>query len=89
MPDYSTVLSWVRVDRGRYLERFLFCPFADGNVAGVPRHFCGRRNVAGGLFAMEVPVNVNRRLFDYDQLIIVGPVFPHEVVGSSGVEGIH
>jgi len=36
-----------------------------------------------------VPVNVNRRLFDYDQLIIVGPVFPHEVVGFSGVEGIH
>src|SRR4051794_13319766 len=39
------------------------------------------KNESGGLFAMEVPVNVNRRLFDYDQLIIVGPVFPHEVVG--------
>ncbi|MFN0068153.1 MAG: lactate racemase domain-containing protein [Limisphaerales bacterium] len=37
-----------------------------------------------GRFAMEVPVHVNRRLFDYDQLIIVGPVFPHEVVGFSG-----
>ena len=33
---------------------------------------------------MDVPVNVNRRIFDYDQLIIVGPVFPHEVVGFSG-----
>jgi len=40
--------------------------------------------LTGGLFAMEVPVNVNRRLFDYDQIIIVGPVFPHEVVGFSG-----
>jgi lactate racemase len=42
------------------------------------------KDESGGLFAMEVPVNVNRRLFDYDQLIIVGPVFPHEVVGFSG-----
>src|SRR6266576_107964 len=37
-----------------------------------------------GLFAMEVPVEINRMLFDYDQVIIVGPVFPHEVVGFSG-----
>src|SRR6266403_477689 len=42
------------------------------------------KDESGGLFAMEVPVNVNGRLFDYDQLIIVGPVFPHEVVGFSG-----
>lgn len=40
--------------------------------------------LSGGLFAMDVPVHINRRLFDYDQLIIVGPVFPHEVVGFSG-----
>jgi lactate racemase len=42
------------------------------------------KNLSGGLFAMDVPVNVNRRLFDYDQIIIAGPVFPHEVVGFSG-----
>lgn len=40
--------------------------------------------LTGGLFSMEVPVEVNRMLFDYDQVIIVGPVFPHEVVGFSG-----
>ena len=40
--------------------------------------------LSGGRFAMDVPVRVNRRLFDYDQLIIIGPVFPHEVVGFSG-----
>jgi lactate racemase len=40
--------------------------------------------LSGGLFAMDVEVRVNRRLFDYDQLIIIGPVFPHEVVGFSG-----
>lgn len=37
-----------------------------------------------GRFSMDVPVEVNRRLFDYDELIIIGPVFPHEVVGFSG-----
>src|SRR5208282_1508032 len=42
------------------------------------------KSESGGLFAMDVPVNVNRRLFEYDQIIIAGPVFPHEVVGFSG-----
>jgi nickel-dependent lactate racemase len=37
-----------------------------------------------GLFAMDVAVEINRLVFDYDQIIIVGPVFPHEVVGFSG-----
>jgi nickel-dependent lactate racemase len=37
-----------------------------------------------GLFAMDVPVEINKLVFDYDQLIIIGPVFPHEVVGFSG-----
>ena len=40
--------------------------------------------LSGGLFSLDVEVGVNRRLFDYDQIIIVGPVFPHEVVGFSG-----
>ncbi len=40
--------------------------------------------LTGGLFSMDVPVEVNRLVFDYDQVIIVGPVFPHEVVGFSG-----
>lgn len=40
--------------------------------------------LSDGLFAMDVRVNINRRLFEYDQVIIVGPVFPHEVVGFSG-----
>lgn len=40
--------------------------------------------LSGGLFSMDVNVEINRRLFDYDQIIIIGPVFPHEVVGFSG-----
>ena len=40
--------------------------------------------LSGGLFSMDVPVDVNKLLFNYDQVIIIGPVFPHEVVGFSG-----
>jgi nickel-dependent lactate racemase len=40
--------------------------------------------ISGGLMKQEIPVTVNRRVNEYDQLILVGPVFPHEVVGFSG-----
>jgi len=42
------------------------------------------RALTDGLFEMNVPVKVNARIFEYDQIIICGPVFPHEVVGFSG-----
>ena len=42
------------------------------------------RALTDGLFEMEVPVTINARVYDYDQVIICGPVFPHEVVGFSG-----
>jgi nickel-dependent lactate racemase len=32
----------------------------------------------------DVDVRVNRRLLEYDRILIVGPTFPHEVVGFSG-----
>jgi nickel-dependent lactate racemase len=41
-------------------------------------------SLSGGLFAMEVEVKINSIVFEYDQIIILGPVFPHEVVGFSG-----
>ncbi len=40
--------------------------------------------LSDGLFEMEVPVEINKLVFEYDQVIIIGPVFPHEVVGFSG-----
>lgn len=40
--------------------------------------------ITNGLMAQDVPVSLNKLIFDYDQLIICGPVFPHEVVGFSG-----
>jgi len=40
--------------------------------------------VSGGLLSDPILVKINRMLFDYDQILICGPVFPHEVVGFSG-----
>jgi nickel-dependent lactate racemase len=37
-----------------------------------------------GLLSEELPIEINRRIFDYDLVLIAGPVFPHEVVGFSG-----
>jgi nickel-dependent lactate racemase len=41
-------------------------------------------SLTGGLMAQDVPVRLNKLFLDYDQLLICGPVFPHEVVGFSG-----
>jgi lactate racemase len=32
----------------------------------------------------EVPVRINKLALEYDQILILGPTFPHEVVGISG-----
>jgi lactate racemase len=40
--------------------------------------------VSGGLLSETISVKVNRLIFEYDQVLICGPVFPHEVVGFSG-----
>jgi nickel-dependent lactate racemase len=42
------------------------------------------RELSGGRLEEKVPVDINKTIFDYDQILILGPVFPHEVVGYSG-----
>ena len=37
-----------------------------------------------GLMEEDVSVEINERVFEYDHVMICGPVFPHEVVGFSG-----
>ncbi len=37
-----------------------------------------------GLFSEEITVDVNKKIFDYDHLLIAAPTFPHEVIGFSG-----
>ena len=40
--------------------------------------------LSSGLLSLDVPVQINSRIQDYDLLLVLGPVFPHEVVGFSG-----
>jgi nickel-dependent lactate racemase len=40
--------------------------------------------ISGGRMRERVDVTINRLALEYDLLLIVGPTFPHEVVGFSG-----
>ena len=40
--------------------------------------------ISGGLLKEKVSIDINRKIYDYDLILILGPVFPHEVVGFSG-----
>jgi nickel-dependent lactate racemase len=71
-----------RYARVRFFNHEWDNPAALKSLGVIPREEI--RQLSDGLFSMDVPVTVNRRVDDYDQLIIVGPVFPHEVVGFSG-----
>lgn len=81
-------LGWTPVDRaGRYQDVKVFNHRWD-----LPETFrtIGRITPAealeltDGLLEQEVPIRINKLIFDYDQVIICGPTFPHEVVGFSG-----
>lgn len=73
--------------RTRYAGvRFLNHAWDDpGQLTEVGR--LGRDEVAEiteGRLAQELPVTCNRAVREYDVIVIVGPVFPHEVIGFSG-----
>lgn len=40
--------------------------------------------ISDGLMKQDINVTINKLVYDYDMVIIVGPTFPHEVVGFSG-----
>lgn len=40
--------------------------------------------LSGGLLSVAAEVALNRAVIDHDVALVIGPVFPHEVVGFSG-----
>ena len=40
--------------------------------------------ISGGLMREKVALTLNRAIHSYDHLLILGPVFPHEIAGFSG-----
>jgi lactate racemase len=51
-------------------------------LGAIPAHEIAE--LTGGMLNQTVPVALNRKLVEYDHVLICGPVFPHEVVGFSG-----
>lgn len=41
-------------------------------------------SLSDGLLCVDVPVRINRKVLEYDLVLVCGPVFPHEVAGFSG-----
>ncbi len=42
------------------------------------------KTLSGGLLDESVVIDINKKIYDYELILILGPVFPHEVVGFSG-----
>ena len=57
-------------------------PDAMRNLGTIPSSTI--KELSGGRFEMDVPVEINKTIYEFDQVMILGPVFPHEVVGFSG-----
>jgi nickel-dependent lactate racemase len=41
-------------------------------------------HISGGRLCRDMEIEVNGAIFEYDLVVVLGPVFPHEVVGFSG-----
>lgn len=72
---------------GRYADVGIFnhrwdLPETFATVGTITAEETGR--LSNGLMPLAVDVRVNRMVEAYDQIVIVGPVFPHEVAGFSG-----
>ena len=40
--------------------------------------------LTNGLFSQDIPITINRMAVEYDQILIVSPVVPHEAMGFAG-----
>ena len=52
------------------------------SLGTIPAH--RMEELSDGLLSEEVEVRVNRAVVEHDVALVIGPVFPHEVVGFSG-----
>ena len=42
------------------------------------------RSLSGGVLDEDLPVKINRLVLDHELALLIGPVFPHELIGFSG-----
>ena len=71
-----------RYPRSRVVNHAWKDPAQLATIGTIPRERVER--LSDGMMHQPVPVTINRMVLDYDVVLIVGPTFPHEVVGFSG-----
>ena len=84
---YRHVGITAREHRERYPKVRFFNHVHDnaGELTTVGRIAAGEiRTLTGGLFSQDIAVTINRRALEYDLVLIVSPVVPHEAMGFSG-----
>src|SRR5262249_54375012 len=79
-------LVGTRVVGGRVGETRIFNhqwddPSVFVTLGSIPAHEISA--LTRGLMSRDVCVTINKLIFDYDHIIVCGPVFPHEVAGFS------
>ncbi len=71
-----------RVDCRRIINHEWYKPETFTQIGTIPAEEINQ--ISEGIISQDVPVRLNKLILDYDQILICGPVFPHEVVGFSG-----
>jgi|SRR5215472_4177867 len=71
-----------RCDAAQVVNHRWDLPETFADIGTIPAEEVTR--ISGGLLQEAIPVRINRMALEYDQVLICGPVFPHEVVGFSG-----
>ena len=82
-------VRWRLIDGSRRRARFRFIDrklSEDCRVDGAAVELSEAEvaEISGGLMRERVDVTINKLALGYDLLLIIGPTFPHEVVGFSG-----
>ncbi len=71
-----------RFPRARFFNHHWKAPGQLQKIGEISASEIGK--ISGGLIRQKTEISINKMVFDYDLLLIVGPTFPHEVVGFSG-----
>jgi nickel-dependent lactate racemase len=71
-----------KVGSSRILNHEWYKPETFTQIGTIPAEEINQ--LSGEMLSQDVSVKLNKLILDYDQILICGPVFPHEVVGFSG-----
>ncbi len=80
--DQHLGLGWAERPRVQVVQHEWDNPGALAQVGTIDKD--EMREISHGLLVETVPIEINKAVLTHDLVFILGPVFPHEVVGFSG-----